>query len=48
MLHKGWRDEQSEALGDSIDEFCYQLAFALRRVLSLDENPVQHDEDLDD
>ena len=48
MLCEGWRDGQPEALDDPVDEFCYQLAVVLRRVLNLDEGGTQDDEDPDD
>ena len=39
--------KQSDLLDDSVDDFCYQLAVVLRRVLSLEEEGIQGDEDKD-
>ena len=48
MLYDERKSEQSEALDDHVDEFCYQLALVLRRILNLDENDIRDDEDTDD
>jgi hypothetical protein len=40
--------QTSNALDDLIDEFCYELAIALRRILNLDEEPADGDGDDDD
>jgi hypothetical protein len=48
VLCEEWRNGQPETLDDPVDEFCYQLAVALRRVLNLDEDAIQDDEDPDD
>lgn len=38
----------SQTLDDSVDEFCYMLAFNLRRVLGIDEKEETDDETDDD
>lgn len=39
---------QPQTLDDSVDEFCYALAFTFRRVLGLDEEEEADDETADD
>ncbi len=39
---------QTQTLNDSTDEFCYTLAFTVRRVLGLDERGKIDDEIDDD
>ena len=39
---------QPQTLDDSVDEFCYTLAFTFRRVLGLDEEEETDDETDDD
>jgi hypothetical protein len=39
--------DRTEMLDDRIDEFCYELAVILRRILNLDEETLD-DESLDD
>lgn len=44
-------DEQATPpliLDDLVDEFCYELAFILRRILDLDEEEETDDENTDD
>jgi hypothetical protein len=48
VLREERTDGQPETLDDSVDEFCYQLAVVLRRVLNLDEDSTQDDEGSDD
>jgi hypothetical protein len=46
VLREEWRDEQPEALDDLVDEFCYQLAAILRRILNFEDGTLD-DEDSD-
>jgi hypothetical protein len=39
---------QPQTLDDSLDQFCYTLAFTFRRVLGLDEEKETDDESADD
>ncbi len=40
--------ERSTALDDLVDEFCYELALVLRRILNLDKEEAEDDENTDD
>lgn len=47
MLREEQTNGQPETLDDPVDEFCYQLALVLRRILNWGEDGIQ-DEDPDD